>query len=202
MAIRRIVAAMLLLTALAAGMSACSGSGSSEGSSADGGTTTYANDEYGFTITYDALLTEGTPSGGSSSGSGSEFDIAFVDTGGTEIGGKYLEGIQLSVYELARTVERAEVPELEAEVDELVNELMGTLPDATIVDPLAGAEVNGVPGFTVSYTFSDQDVTVKAVSYFLFSGKYEYLLTGQASKENWATLSPTLEEAIASFTVQ
>lgn len=202
MAIRRIVAAMLLLTALAAGMSACSGSGSSEGSSADGGTTTYANDEYGFTITYDALLTEGTPSGGGGSGSGSEFDIAFVDTGGTEIGGKYLEGIQLSVYELARTVEPDEVPELEAEVDELVNELMGTLPDATIVDPLAGAEVNGVPGFTVSYTFSDQDVTVKAVSYFLFSGKYEYLLTGQASKENWATLSPTLEEAIASFTVQ
>jgi hypothetical protein len=40
------------------------------------------------------------------------------------------------------------------------------------------------------------------VTYFLVNGQTEYQVTGQASQENWAALSPSIQAAIDSFTVK
>ena len=198
---RKILAVALTLAALALTATACSGSGSSGGSSSGGDTETYTNDDYAFSLTYDTTFTEGTQSGGSESGAGSAFDIAFIDTNGTKIGGKYVDGILVSVYELSRELKSSEVPGLKAEVDGVVTQLMGTLNSAKITAPLANATVNGVPGFKLSYTFAQEGTGMTATTYFLFSGKVEYELTGQASTVDYDALSPKLDAALQSFTV-
>jgi len=200
--IRTTVAVALTLAALALATAACGGSGDSGGPSSGGGTETYANDKYGFSITYDTLLTQGRPSAGTGSGPGSAFDIAFVDTGGTDIDGEYIDGIRVSVYELTRAVKPDEVPQLKPQADGVVAQLMDSLPSAQVTEPLQDVEIDGVPGFTISYTFTQQEVDVTAASYFLFSGTYEYELTEQASRQDWAKLRPVLDAAIQSFTVK
>ena len=40
------------------------------------------------------------------------------------------------------------------------------------------------------------------MTFFLFSGQYEYQITAQATTEDWATLKEPLEAAVQSFTVQ
>jgi hypothetical protein len=201
--IRKILTVALALAALAVTATACSGSGgSSGGSSPGGGSETYANDDYGFSLTYDTMFTQGTQSGGSETGAGSVFDIAFVDTNGTKIGGKYVDGILVSVYELSRELKASEVPGLREEVDGVVAQMMDSLDSATVTVPLADTTVNGVPGFKLSYTFVQEGTEVTATTYFLFSGKDEYELTGQAGTQKWNELSPALDAAIQSFTVK
>ena len=203
MSIRKSLVITLALAALALTATACSGSGGSSGGSSSGGDTeTYTNDDYGFSLTYDSMFTEGTQSGGSESGAGSVFDIAFIDMNGTKIGGKYVDGILVSVYELSRELKPSEVPGLKAEVDGVVTQMMDSLGSAKVTGPLAGTTVNGVPGFKLSYTFAQEGTQTTATTYFLFSGKYEYELTGQASTADYGTLSPKLDAAIQSFTVQ
>jgi hypothetical protein len=36
---------------------------------------------------------------------------------------------------------------------------------------------------------------------FLVKGQYEYMITSQATSDHWATLSPELEAAAMSFTI-
>ena len=203
MGLGKLLAVALTLAALVLAATACSGSGgSSGGSSTGGGTETYTNGQYGFSLTYDTMLTQGTPSGGSSSGTGSAFDIAFVDANGTQSGSKYLDGLQVSVYVLARALKPSEVPGLKGQVEGIVNQLMAKLTSARVLEPLSTTTVNGVPGFTVSYSFVQEGVKLSAASYFLFAHEHEYEITGQASAGSWNELSPTLNAAIQSFTVK
>ena len=199
MGLGKMLAVAMTLAALVLAATACGGNG---GSSAGGGTETYTNDQYGFSLAYDTMFTQGTPSGGGSSGTGSAFDIAFVDTKGTQAGGKYLDGLQISVYVLARALKPSEVPGLKGQVDGIVKQLMAKLTSAKVLEPLSTTAVNGVPGFTVSYSFVQEGVKLSAASYFLFAPQYEYEITGQASTGNWNELSPTLNAAIQSFTVK
>lgn len=201
MGTRRTIVTLLTLATLVLAATACSASVSTGGSS-PGGTRTYTNDQYHFSITYDTVFVQGKSSGGNTSGSGSVFDIAFASTSGAKIDGKYIDGIQISVYKLARAVKPAEVPGLKKQFANVVDELLATLPSAKIVQPLQLTAINGVPGFKLSYTFAQQGVDIAAVSYFLVKGQYEYEVTGQASKTEWTALSPKLQAAIQSFTVK
>ena len=202
MNIRSTIALVLVLVGLTVTAAACSASVSTGSSATPGGSQTYTNDQYRFSLTYDTLLTEGTSSGGTESGSGSVFDIAFADTSGTQIAGKYIDGIQVSVYELARSVKPAEVAGLKTEFKNLVTELMGSLGEAEATTPLSLTEINGVPGFTFSYSYTEDSVPITATTYFLIKGKMEYQVTAQASQEAWAELEPTLQAAVDSFTVK
>ena len=58
---RRYVALLLVLAGLALTGAGCSGSGGSDtgDGSSSGGTTTYTNDQYGFTLTHDKQFSEG-----------------------------------------------------------------------------------------------------------------------------------------------
>jgi len=200
--IPRIIALVLALAGLSAAAAACSASISSGGSSTPGGSKTYTNDKYGFSLTYDTLFTQGESTGGTETGSGSEFDIAFADTSGTKIGGKYVDCLQVSVYKLARAVKPAEIPKLKTEFKGLVDQMMGSLAQASVTEPLKLTQINGLPGFSFAYAYTEDSVAVTAKAYFLLKGQYEYQVTEQASQENWSKLSPLLQAAVDSFTVK
>ena len=198
---RSYVALLLMLAGLTLTVAGCSGSGGSDGSSS-GGTTTYANDQYGFTITYDNQFSEGEPGVAASAGASAVFDVVFSDKQGTIIADRYVDAILVLVYELAREVKPAEVPELKAEVQGVVDELIGSVSSTTVVEPLEKVTVNGVPGFRFKYTYTEGGTELTAVSYFLFKGKYEYEITAQATTESWDALKGKLEGAVRSFTVK
>ena len=198
---RRYVALLLVLAGLALTVAGCSGGSDSGGGSSSGGTTTYTNDQYGFTMTYDTQFSEGEPVEAASAGGSPVFDVVFADKQGTVIADRYVDAIEILVYELAREVKPAEVPKLKAEVQGVVDQLMTSASSATVVEPLEEVTVNGVPGFSFKYTYTEGGAELTAVTYFLFKGKYEYEITAQTTSANWDALKGKLEAAVQSFTV-
>jgi hypothetical protein len=199
---RKYVVLVLVLAGLLLTLAGCSGSGGSDTSAgaSSGGTTTYTNDKYGFTLTHDTQLTEGEPVAGAGAGGSSVFDVVFADTNGTTISDRYVDAIQISVYELAREVKPAEVPKLKAELQGVVDQLMTSTTAATVVEPLSPVTVNGVPGFAFKYTYTEGGTELTAITFFLFKGKYEYEITAQTTSANWEALSAKLEAAVQTFT--
>lgn len=197
----RYVALMLAVAGLTLAVAACSGSGGG-GDSGDGDTAAYTNDTYGFSLTYDRQLTEGEPVEGTGAGGSSVFDVVFADKDGAVIADRYVDALQVSVYELAREVKPSEVPGLKKELSGVVDQLMGSLATAKVVQPLEQIEVNGVPGFAFKYTYTEDDTEMTAVTFFLFNGKYEYQITAQATTENWTQLKGKLETAVQTFAVK
>ena len=201
MKIRTTLALVLALVGLAVSVAAC-GSGGGDSGSSSGGTTTYTNDQYGFTMTYDSQFSEGEPVEGASAGGSPVFDVVFADKQGTIIADRYVDAVEILVYELAREVKPAEVPKLKADVQGVVDQLMTSASSATVVQPLEGVTVNGVPGFRFKYTYTKGGTELTAVTYFLFKGKYEYEITAQTTSANWDALKGKLEAAVQSFTVK
>jgi len=199
---RSYVALLLVLAGLALTVAGCSGSSDSGGGSSSGGTTTYTNDQYGFTMTYDTQFSEGEPVEAASAGGSPVFDVVFADKQGTIIADRYVDAIEILVYELAREVKPAEVPKLKAEVQGVVDQLMTSASSATVVQPLEEVTVNGVPGFRFKYTYTEGGTELTAVTYFLFKGKYEYEITAQTTSANWDALKGKFEAAVQSFTVK
>ena len=206
---RSLIALGLALAALTLALAGCSGSGGAgdDGSpSSDGGTTTstktYTNDQYGFSITYSDQFTQGEPVAGTGAGGSSVFDVVFADKDGPVVADRYVDAVQVSVYELAREVKASDVPELKSELQGIVDQMMSSMPTAEVVEELTATEVNGIPGFALKYTYTEEDTPITAVTFFLFSGQYEYQITAQATTEDWATMKEPLEAAVQSFTVQ
>ena len=208
--IRRYIAFGLALAGLTLALAGCSanvsaGDGSSP-SSSNGGTTTstktYANDQYGFAITYSDRFTQGKPVEGTGAGGSSVLDVVFADKEGPVLSDRYVNAVQVSVYELAREVKPSEVPKLKAELQGIVDQLMTSLPVGKVVEKLSPVKVNGVPGFALKYTYKEGDTDLTAVTFFLVSGKYEYQITAQATSADWDSLKGELEAAVKSFTVQ
>ena len=176
--------------------------GDASPSSAGGTTTstrTYTNDQYGFSITYSDQLTQGDPVSGTGAGGTSVFDVVFADKDGPVVADLYVDAVQVSVYELTREVRPSEVPQIETELKGIVDQMLGNLPTAKVVEDLGPVEVNGVPGFALKYTYSEEDTPITAMTFFLFSGKYEYQITAQATTEDWDTMKGPLEAAVKSL---
>ena len=207
--IRSSIALGLALAVLALALAGCSASvstGASSSPSSGGGTTTstktYTNDQYGYSITYSDRFTQGDPAKGTGAGGSSVFDMAFADKNGPVISSRYVNAVQTSVYELARAVKASEVPQLKTELQGIVDQLMSSLPGSKVVEKLSPVKVNGVPGFALKYTYTESGTDLTAVTFFLFSGKYEYQLTAQAATKDWESTKGDLEAAVKSFTVQ
>lgn len=201
----RRIGKITILTLTLAGLSlllgACSASVGTTDESPPG-PKTYTNEQFGFTMTYDGQLDEGKSTSGDGAGGSSVFDVAFADKSGPQVGGNYANGMQVSVYELARNVKPSEVPKLKKEVSGVVQQIMASLPGAKIDQPVEELSVNGVPGFGFSYSYAQDDETLKGVSFFLFKGQHEYQLTAQAAAEDWETLKGKLEAAFQTFTIK
>ena len=80
----------------------------------------------------------------------SVLDRGFIYGDGAQVDGKYVEGLQVSVYELDRQVKPAEVKKLKKEFAGLVESMIGNLDGASVTDALAPMELNGVPGYSGS----------------------------------------------------
>ena len=201
---RRILALVLALAALGLTAAAC-GASVSTGSSATPTSSagkTYTNAQYTFSITPDPVFTQGKANDASGSGASSVFDISFADPNGTKAGGSYVDGVQVSVYKLTRALKPSEIPKLKKEFTGIVNQLVGGLTAGKIAQPLSLAQINGVPGFRLAYTYKLATTEMAAITYFLIKGQYEYQVTGQSSQSSWTALSPKLESTVKSFTVQ
>lgn len=202
--------ALLLTVAVAAlALAACSGSvstGDGSSGSTDGGspasTRTYTSDQYGFSITSGERFTQGEASEGTGAGGSAVLDVAFADKEGPVILDRYVNAVQVSVYELARAVKPSEVGQIQGELQGIVDQLMASLPSATVVEKLSPIEVNAVPGFVFKYTYQEEGKELTAATFFLFKGRYEYQITAQAVSSDWGVLKDELESAVQSFTVQ
>lgn len=196
-----VLVALAAAAVLALAAASCGGDTPAGDTPADEGpsTATYSNDDYGFSLTYDTLLTQGEP--GDGGGAGAVFDVAFVDETGHKAGGAYVDGVKVTVFESSRQVKAEEVPGLKEQVHAVADERVAQLSSGKTTEPLSRTTVNGTPGFTLSYSYVHEGVPVSAVSTFLFSDRYQYEVTGQAATKDWAGLQPTLEAAMASFSV-
>ena len=206
---RRFLGLVLVVSGLALALAGCSGSGGSgdgdDGQSDGGATTTtktYTNDEYGFSITVDTQFSQGEPAAQASAGGEAVFSIVFADQDGPIASDRYVNAVQISVYEIGRAVEPEEVPQLAQEVQGIVDQLMSAYPSAKVVEPLQEAEINGVPGFGFKYTYEEGGTQITAVSFFLFRGQNEYQITAQATSEDWESVKGKMDAAAGSFTVQ
>ncbi len=208
--IRRHIAFGLALAGLALALAACSARVSTGDSSSpagnDGGTTTssktYTNDRYGFTITYADRLTQGEVVAGTGAGGSSVLDVVFADESGPVVSNRYVNAVQAAVYELTREIKPTEVKQIKTELQGIVDQLMSSLPSATVVDELRPVKVNGIPGFTFKYTYAEEGTGLTAVTFFLFRGTYQYQVTAQATTDQWHTKRGDLEAAAESFTLK
>lgn len=203
------VLVLALALAAAAGLLAACGSSDEGGGSAAGGgpggeatgTTTYRNDDYGFTLDHPAAWDETEATSAGEAGSDAAFSVAFADPDSTVVGDVATDGVQIAVYELTREVAPEEVPKLKAEFQGIVDQMMSSLEGGTIKDPLDAVELNGVPGFGFSYTFTNQGTPVRASVFFLVKGSREYQITAQASTDRWNEIAPELEATAMSFRI-
>jgi hypothetical protein len=197
------VALALVVTGLTLTTAGC---GQGNGAPADDAVTTptrtYTNDRYGFTITVDSELRQGEPTAQTSAGGEAVLSVVFADEHGPTISGRYVNAIQVSVYELARSLEPAEVPQLRQEVESIVDQLMSSVPSADVVEPLREAEIDGVPGFRFTYTYEEAERRLTAVTFFLFKGRTEYQITTQAASDDWEAVGAKMAAAAESFAVQ
>jgi hypothetical protein len=207
---RRWLVLSLAVAAAALALTACSASvgtgGSSSPAAGNGGTTTstktYTNDQYGFTITYSDTFTQGEAAAGTGKGGSSVLDVAFADKSGPVVSNRYVNAIQTSVYELARSIKPTEVKQIKSELQNIVDQLMASLPGSTVVEKLSPTTVNGVPGFAFKYTYTEGGKEMTAATFFLFKDKYEYQITAQAVTSDWESLKGELQSAVQSFTVK
>lgn len=194
MHVRRVsVVCLLLALALALTAAACGG-----------GTTTYTNEDYKFSLTYDSGLFEqgSEATTGESAGGESVFDVGFADPNGTKADGQYRDGLMVSVYQLTQVVTDDMLPAVKTYLEEtIVPQLAASLgPDGT-TGSLTDVEVNGIKGFTVPVTFTMDDVPFTSTLYFLFSQDLEYQLMLQGATSRWEELEPELTAMLNSFTV-
>ena len=133
--IRSLIALGLALAGLTLALASCTGSvnvGGDSSPSSDGGTTTstktYTNDQYGFSITYSDQFTQGEPVAGTGAGGSSVFDVVFADKDGPVVADRYVDAVQVSVYELAREVKASDVPELKSELQGIELIIWSTMP--------------------------------------------------------------------------
>jgi hypothetical protein len=194
---------LVILLVAAVGALALSGCKASVSVSTSSGPKTYTNHQYGFSMTYDSMFRQGSPAAASGAGGSSVFDVGFANPDGAKVNGKYVDSLEIAVYKLLRVVQPREVTsaKVKQEFDGVVTQMMGGLSSAAILEPLTATEVNGTPGFAFSYTFSDGDTTLKAVTYFLIKGQYEYQITAQATTTHWDGVKSKLQSAVASFKV-
>jgi hypothetical protein len=201
--------ARLLVFALAlwpaAVLAACGdGGGESKGAApetASPGTTVYRSEEYGVSLTYDERFSRMDEAAAQAEGGGNAvLSVGFFDKDGTVAGDSYVDGLLLTVYQLKRAVNPADVPGLKKEFEALVDELEAKLEQATM-GPLEEVVVNGTPGFGVVYAFQQDEVELAAVSYFLVKGDLEYQITAQSSRASWEQVQPLLRQAMDSIVV-
>ena len=190
------VVALAAVAALAVGLAAGCG----------GGTTTYTNDEYGFSFDYDSgTFTENDDVSSESAGGDSAFRVGFADEDGTKQDDQYRDGFLVNVYELGVNLDDYPVeealPQLRDEVENLLPQLGSAFGTSATFGSLDDVDRDDSMGFKADVTYDMDDAPFKARMYFLFSGDKEYQITFQSAEDRWSELEPKFQEVIDSFTI-
>jgi hypothetical protein len=192
MGTRRTAVIVILLVSLATLAAACGSSG---------GPTSYTSTDYKFSLTYDSsVLTQSTSiSAAGTAGGKSVFDVGFVDTKGTKVGGEYRDGVVVSVYKLNQTVTDAMLPLVKAELEKILPQLESALGSGSTLRALTEVDLNGVKGFSTSGSYSVDGTKFTAKLYFLINGNLEYEITTQAAEARWQQMQPAFKQIVDSF---
>lgn len=168
-----------------------------------GGTTTYSNDEYGFSFDYDSgVFTESTDtSAAGSAGGDSALTVGFFDENGTKQGDQYRDGFLVNIYTLNVTVDESLLPAVKDEIEKLLPELGKAFGSGATFSDLTEVKAGTVMGFKTDSTYEMEGTPFKATMYFLISGATEYQLTFQAAEDRWSELEPSFTQVIDSFQV-
>jgi len=190
----RTIVLAIAVAILGAAAAACGGSGDTGG----GEKQTYTNAQYGFEMTYTDPLSVATitPSGEEA------YAIAFADKDGPEVDDQYANGIRVAVSELGQTIAPADVPKLKDELTTVLEKMVAGVSGGEVTGEVTAVEVNGTPGFTLDYRYTMGGEELACRLTLLIKGKYEYDLTEQTVVADWDELSPTLDQAVQSFTLE
>jgi hypothetical protein len=185
----------LALIAMLAALTACG-----DDSSSGGGNQTYTDENYGYSFEFPESwkLEEGGNADVSAGGS-SAASVGVYDPEGAVAEETYIDMMQVSVYELSVTVDDSIMPQIKGEVETVLESLESQAGDIETLAPLAEAEVGGMSGYSVTYSFAKNGAPVTSTLYFMFSGDIEYQLTVQAADENWEANRPVFDAILGSF---
>lgn len=182
---------------LAIVLAACSGSSSDSSDSTGTEKQTYTNAQYGFEMTYTKPLSVVT----TPPAANQAYSIAFADKDGPQINDQYANGVRVAVSELDQPIAAADVPKLEKELVAVFNEMIAAAPGGELTSDLTPIELNGTPGYTMDYRFTMNDKELICRFTVLIKDTYEYDITEQTVAADWDALSPTLNAAVQTFTV-
>jgi hypothetical protein len=161
---------------------------------------TFGDPERGFEFAYPAdwYLTTDVSAEGSAGGSPG-YAVGVFDPRGAQSGGELLDGILVSVYDLDARVDEGLMPEFRAEVEGLLPQLESRLTDLLVVQPLRDTTLNGLPGFELTVTFTNEGTELRNRMLFVVDGSTEYQLTAQAAAADWQRLQSSFDVVLKTF---
>jgi hypothetical protein len=214
-----LLGALLLLVSCGAGATSAEASGHSSSSSVapttstapspsstpPGGTATaadsghYTNSDYNFSFDYPSawqIDTDVTKQ--AAAGSAAIFSVGAFNPHGTIVENTQIDGAAVSVYKLKQAVDASTLSQLRTEIEEGVSQLEQAQ-NAKTLQPLKEATINGLQGFTITYSFAFKDTPAVSALYLLFKGDIEYQVTLRSAEELWQKLEPQMNMVINSF---
>jgi hypothetical protein len=190
-----IVVALAALVALVGLTTAGCGGG---GGGSDGGAAHYANTTYRFSLDVDRRLTQWRTA---SAATGAAFEVSFVDTKGTRVGGRYLDALTVSVVDTGTSPTSAEAAQLTALLHTLGAAMVAKMgPDAQ-AGTVSPVSLNGLSGVVVPFAVTISGVRQVGWLYLLAAGGHIYALTAAASADQWDTCRSLMAGAIDAFRV-
>jgi hypothetical protein len=160
----------------------------------------YTNDQYKFGFDYPRTWEINADiAKQASAGSSAVFNVGAFDPNGTVINNTQVDGVVVSVYKLKATVDTTTMDELRAEIETGIDQLQQAQ-NAKTLEPLTSVTINGLQGFSVTYSFPFGDQQAISTLYLLFKGDVEYQVTLQAAEALWQQIQPQLRLVINSFT--
>jgi len=162
----------------------------------------YSNARYHFALTYDAALAptdRAVP--GVLAGGKPAYVIAFLDAAAPRRGGRYVDGVWVAVMRLPAD---AGWPAPIAMAVELRRRLAASVERSLHgwVTQTATRQTNGLQVSAIGYDYTLGGTAVRALTYVLVKGDYEYQVTLQAAAARWLDMLPRLAQSVDSFSVR
>lgn len=169
-------------------------------SASAGATKTYEDATYHYAFDYpkDWQFTEDVSVTESAGGSSAK-TVGVFDPKGDRNADTLLDGVAISVYKLATTVDESLMSAFKDQLASALPSLEGQLTDPVTVEPLRDTSINGVPGFETTYMFNNGGKTLRSRMLFLVKGDIEYQITVQSVDSSWQKELSKLNLVLNSF---
>jgi hypothetical protein len=166
------------------------------------GTLAYVDSQYRFSLDYDAALAPAGNVTPAVSGSGRPaFTVAFLDPKAAHIGDRYVDGVWVAVLRLPSGSHWPPAPAMAAELrSRLAAAVSGRLHGS--VTTAQALTINGRAAWFVGYSYRLDGAPVRALTYVIVKGDYEYQLTIQTATSRWTKMWQRLAASVDSFTIR